>query len=346
MALIVLKGLLAEDESRSVVRSSSAFVAIGLSSKSFAFKWQADESFDALLLGHRDLALDQGPLTVAALGVNPPERSIHFHVSLLSKTDETVSSAAKAPSAEESKSLVEQLKRLSTKNLTVVIGAGVDHGLVSEQRMETLTTRPSALIANGIRASLPEGDGEGELRRLIDDSVNLLSEQEFNARRIDLGIAPINLAWPWGQGERPKVTNQALALGRPWRVVGNSLALRGLARLSGFRTEPLGGSFRDAIVSATKEPATLMVFDFSSFDPEEMEKTVADLSEQFLTPLIDWQRDQKSPLTMVATNRSGHGIVATFAGGNERDHFPFDERAFTEKRVEWIQLAQLLDRDV
>ena len=342
MAIVVFKGLLGHDESDSFVRDSLAFLALSQSSKTSAFTIEHGEIFESVLLGHRNLDLDQGPLTVAALGVNPPEKSIHFHVSLFSKSVDTISAVVQGPSLDESKALSEQLNRLSTKNLTVIIGSGVDHGLVSEARIEIQTTRPSDLIIQGVAASLPQGEGEHEIRRFIDDSVNLLSEQEFNARRIDLGFSPINLAWPWGQGERPKVSNRALALGRPWRVVANSLTLRGLARLSGFRTESFGRSFRDGLVSVTKEPATLMVFDFSSFESDAMEKLVSDLSDQYLMPLIEWQRDSKTSLAVVATDRRGRGLVAVAAGPNDRDHFPFDERSLMEKRVDQMDLGELL----
>ena len=88
---------------------------------------------------------------------------------------------------------------------------------------------------------LPEGDNEPALRRFIDDSINLLSELEFNAERLDKGLLPVNLLWPWGQGIRTDVPNLALMRGAPATVLSDSLRLEGVARLAGYR--PLGRSW-------------------------------------------------------------------------------------------------------
>ncbi len=347
MAILVLPRLLTDAEGI----LPPAFESIAARTKTFQFQLEPDEFFGSALLGHSNLHLNQGPLTVAALGMNPPDGSLQFHVSLVSLAGNSVAMPPALPTKLESNQIRQQMARLNTKNLTVVFGEGFDHALVSERTLEIRTSRPSELIEKGIDASAPEGDGEKEIRRFIDDSVNLLAEQEFNARRIDLGVAPINLCWPWGQGHRIPVPNRALAVGYPWRIFARSLSNRGLAKLSGFRPERMA-TFSDVNIPALlnelkSEPKSMAIFDFGdlALSEEGTERFHAKLGE-LVDPLLEWHIDSGLPLCFVATNDERQGLVSVCVKLNERDHFPFDERSLTEKRVESILLTHLLDLDV
>ena len=177
------------------------------------------ESPEAFVLGMPPGAgqLRQGPLTISALGADPPDRSTHFHVSVGALVEGQVIVPSSGPTPDELKVIVEAGKRLNTKLLTFVAGSGLDHGLVWEKEGDLATTPPPTSYAE----SRPEGDGESLLRRFIEDSINLLSEQEFNIRRIDAGVAPLNILWPWGHGVRRPVPNLALRRGGPAMVLSN-----------------------------------------------------------------------------------------------------------------------------
>lgn len=351
MSIIVLKGLLGSSEGESLFADIEGFRKIGFGSKILKFELEPDEVLEASLLGHSNLILDQGPLTVAALGWNPPERSLHFHVSMLSLQGDDIQFVIKGPSAEELAVIDVQLERLNTKSLTILKGEGLDNGLVCEKQLDIRTYRPSEAIQAGFMNSQPFGDGENDLRRLIDDSVNILSGLEFNLRRVDQGIAPINLCWPWGQGERQKISNRALELGMPWIVRAHSLATRGLARLSGFQAEkiPLFAEveFRELLPILQGDAHALTILDLGAMPvgDEQIENRLARLhefSQVVIEPLLDWQLDTKSNLALVATNRANEGLIALVAKPNERDTLPFDERSLAERKVPRMNLMSLL----
>lgn len=353
MSIIVLRGLLAQNEDHSLIAEISTFQQIGIESKLSKFELEPDDLFESAILGQSNLVLDQGPLTVAAMGLNPPERSLHFHLSMLSLLGDSIRSDIAVPTQGEYKVISEQLERLNTKNLTVLLGEGLDHALVREQMLEIRTTKPSVVCANGLHASRPEGDGENEIRRFIDDSVNLLAEQEFNLRRIDQGVAPINICWPWGQGQRQQIPNRGLELGVPWRVRAYSLAVRGLARLSGFRPEKLPAlneiDFRSLSRTIQGESPTMTIIDFGSEPTDEQAREVNlgrlnEFGSQLIGPLLEWRRESKSDLYFVATNSANQGLAAFCLKENARDLFPFDERSLTERRVETINLKNLLEK--
>jgi len=350
MPIVVLQGLFGSDESESVAREVEAFRLVGTESSIQKF-FLREGSFDSAILGHEELQLTQGPLTVAALGWDPPERSTEFHLSLLSTFENNISDQLPTPTDEESQVLKQELQKLNTKAMTILFGEGLDHGLVWEKRVEFLTHTPQEAAQKGLKECMPEGDFENDLRRMIDDSINILSEQEFNLRRADKGIKPINLVWPWGQGERQRVPNLALKMGYPWRIYSSSLAIRGLSRLSCLRAERLPFVDRLDLKKLTQslkhELHSMAIIDLSSYAGEERLEEKAYKSDEIgkglIQPLLDWQRESKESLVIVATNPSGDGVIANIQSKpSERDDFPFDERAITERKVPELALSSLL----
>ncbi len=354
MPIIIFRGLLGENEDHSVIGNDPVFRQLGVESKLFKFQLGPDETFEAAVLGLSDLVLDQGPLTVAAMGYNPPERSVQFHLSLLSATGDQIRTQVPPPSSEESKVIQAQLMRLNTKSLTVLIGEGLDHALVCEKRLDIRTISPSIACLNGKQKSLPEGDSENDFRRFIDDSENLLAEQEFNHRRIDHGIPPVNLCWPWGEGQLQRVPNRALELGYPWKVQARSIALRGLAKLSGLRPFKLPLfeflDFSKLARDIQADPRSLVIIDVPPL-PEEVEEREVFLSQitslgvKLIAPLLEWRQETKGELVFVAMNRANEGLIGFCMKANERDNYPFDERSLTEKRIQNIELTALLESD-
>lgn len=350
MSVIVFRGLLEDSESFSAIREIEAFRI--LASRSSTRKYfLREDTFDSALLGHRELSIPQGPLTVAALGWDPPERSTHFHLSLLSVDGDTLSE----PDVDEDLSeVVSALRVLNTKSMTLLEGEGKDHALVWERRVDLRTLEPHEAKGMGYLAARPEGDQENDLRRLIDDSVNVLSELDVNKRRIDAGIAPVNIVWPWGQGIRPTVSNLALRLGYPWRVASASLALRGYARLSGLRIQAWprlnqihGKDVSRVIEEFKKESHLLLDIDFSGLQGEEhLEEKIykADvLGRTLLLPLLEYCKDRDYPLWILASNSANDGLISSVEFRDSgRDMFPFDERVLTEREVPEVNLTQLL----
>ncbi len=252
-------------------RSLPNLQALAASSTLFRLSRLEDvETPEARFLGLRpsDAALRQGPLTVAALGADPPSRSLHFHLSLLSIVGDTVLEPAPLPTDEELRPLLAASEKLNTRLLTIVASSGLDHGLVWEALGEMETAPVGTLLGEPLRGHYPVGDGEPMLRRFIDDSVNLLSDLQFNRRRIDEGQTPLNLLWPWGHGVRTPVPNLALRRASPAFVISNSLRLAGLTRLAGYRHSNIGWLgyglqtyLGSVFEKAMSEPASIYVLD-------------------------------------------------------------------------------------
>jgi hypothetical protein len=310
------------------------------------------ETTEALYLGLRpdEGQLRQGPLTISALNADPPDRSTHFHLSLMSFTDGTAREIKLAISPEEQGVLHDLAKKLNTKSLTVVGGEGVDHGLVWEAFGDLRTYSPPEVDGKEMRSRLPEGDGDVALRRFIDDSINLLSELEMNERRIDEELPPLNLLWPWGQGVRRPVPNLALRRGEPALVMSSSLRLQGLSRLAGYRhweRHEFGNGTNTRLSKivdrALREPVSIVVVDAvqefrGAGKLEEADWFVRELDSALLQPLFEEALKNPTRIAFLAPG-SEVGLGTSFATRDANSNStPFDERALEERSLSAVSL--------
>ncbi|MEZ0325704.1 MAG: hypothetical protein ACAH95_07340 [Fimbriimonas sp.] len=315
------------------------------------------ETPEALYLGMRpsEAQMAQGPLTVSALGADPPERSTHFHLSLLTLEHETVSKPAYVPTKEEERALWEVAKRLDTRSLTLLQGELLDHALVWEGLGDFLSWSPESGPLT-LKDHLPQGDAEVALRRLIDDSVNLLGELELNQKRLDDGLPPFNILWPWGHGRRVSVPNLALRRGEPAVVESGSLRLQGLTRLAGYShvDRSLVGTAMKTKFSKvaqrclTRELTLVLIEGATNLRElgrlEELEWFAKEMDRELLGPLLDDAIKLKSVVSVLAPSDTA-ALGMSSASRSDRQ-LPFDERALEEKGVAILSLSEAVEATV
>lgn len=366
--VLILEGLLGSESEPSVLRERTGFVRrLPEVADIFRGVLPTDvETPEAAFLGlsPREVRLAQGPLTVAAFGAEPPDRSTHFHVSVMSLVDGQIHEPdTERPSAALQKQLLTTFNSLKSKLLTVVPGREWDHGLVWEKWGDHLLHGPNHAIGKPLEQVLPEGDAERDLRRFIDDSINMLTECEENRRRLDDGLQPINLLWPWGAGIRERVPKMALRYGSPVRVFTDSLRLEGLARLAGLRVDGkpnIGNGLQTkwetlrsriqsesdsiTVLSGAKELRRIGDFDALDFFAREVEKSL-------LEPIEEAWRTERSKgglpsFIFIATGleqpEKSDSLYALLAevGGTPQQNVPFDERVLGEPRLRRSDVSQ------
>lgn len=369
--VLIVPGMLSDPEGDSFLRQPlpalSKLTDLGALHKVAAIP--PSETPEAMLLGlSPDLVhLRQGPLTVSALGFDPPERSTHFHLSLMSFDDGTASTPAFLPTAAEVNAVMAGAKRLDTKWLTLLKGEALDHGLVWESLGDMGTTPATTVAGKKVASYLPEGDGEAPLRRLIDDSVNLLSALELNERRVDAGLPAFNFLWPWGHGVRTPVPNLALRRGEPATVESASMRLAGLTRLAGYRHfdrhafgRGLQTQFRPIVDRALARDVTIVYIeapaDFRVREqPEELDWFVRELDRELLQPLLDDLAEVPTRLCLItpapingsspdAMRPSPLGLALTVEGGAMAGgSYPLDERSLEERSIPTEDLWRIVE---
>lgn len=316
--------------------------------------------FEAGWLGVRPgtVGMAQGPLTVAALGYEPPERSVHFHLSLMSVgEDGALGLVSDDLLAEDVRAVMDAAERLATKRLTPVRGRGVDHGLVWEDgSLDLGVTSSGEAAGRDWRSVLPEGDGERILRGFIDDSLNLLSGLEFNRRRVGEGLAPLNILWPWGFGFRQALPNLALRRGDAVTVWAEDLRLEGLVRLSGYRfgegrlrrgvhtTEEAWGRLAGVSAGVLVSPRSEEMRRLGRL--EELEFEMRTMAERFLEPL--WAKREAEPFVLGifgpgVDGGAGLGLMVDSRAGG-LGPVPFDERVWDDPRVPEMALWETVER--
>jgi 2,3-bisphosphoglycerate-independent phosphoglycerate mutase len=306
------------------------------------------ETQEALWLGLKpdEGQLKQGPLTVSALGADPPDRSTHFHVSLLGLTEGTIQAVPPKVRDEDLRAVLDQAKKLNTKSLTLLEGENTDHALVWEGIGDLATRSPNEVTGKQIKPNLPEGDADRELRRFIDDSVNLLNELQMNERRVDEGLPPLNLLWPWGDGRRKPVPNLLLKRGERAHVESGSLRLAGLTRLVGYKhgdRHAFGHGVNTrldslATIAIKQEAPVITVIDgYNELrdhkKQEEMHWLAREIDHRLLKPLFEHALKNPGRVSLIATGAEG-GLALRFQTHMSNSNpYPFDERSLEEKSV-------------
>lgn len=372
--VLIVPGLLSEPESESYLRQKlparSVLSEIGAMRKVASIPGSETPEAMVLGLGPDHVKLRQGPLTVSALGFDPPERSTHFHLSLMSFDDGIASTPVLMPLPAEVELILSAAKRLDTKLLTVLKGEELNHGLVWESVGDLGTTPASVVNGFPMTQHLPEGDGEVALRRFIDDSINLLSSLELNERRMDEGLTPFNLLWPWGHGVRTAVPNLALRRGEPAFVESASMRLAGLTRLAGYRHgdrnafgSGLSTKLRAIAGRVVGRDLTVVYIDVAAdlraqHKPEELDWFIRELDRELLQPLLDDHLKTPSRLVLIAPGPispdesiamppSPIGLaLSSETGVRSSNIYPFDERSLEEKSIPTNDLWTLVEAGI
>ncbi len=186
--------------------------------------------------------LRHGPMMISNMGMKPPSDSDCFKLSLGHIQDDRVSfSRTHSPEynicSEEAEYLETLFLKLKTKRMSPLFYKGLEHALVIENSKGVWDTyEPEYGKDKSLYEVLPKGDEERLLRNFVQDSINALDETEWNKKRKDEGILPLNLLWPWGQGKLNAYPFLALRYGYVPDFCTNDVNLNGMARLVGFRS--------------------------------------------------------------------------------------------------------------
>jgi 2,3-bisphosphoglycerate-independent phosphoglycerate mutase len=118
--------------------------------------------------------------------------------------------------------------------------------------MATRLTPPHDITGKPAGPHLPEGEGAGRLRTLMDRAAAILREHPVNRGRIAAGKPEATSVWFWGQGRRPAVPTLKERFGVEGSVISAVDLVNGLGRLAGLEriTVPGATGFLDTDYAA------------------------------------------------------------------------------------------------
>ncbi|MEC9372265.1 MAG: hypothetical protein VYC34_00405, partial [Planctomycetota bacterium] len=98
---------------------------------------------------------------------------------------------------------------------------------------------PVSLVGQVWTCCKPEGEHAEVLARLIDLGVEALAESEVNRARVEAGLLPANIAWPWGCGTLAPLPDFREHFNLRAAIATDDAVSTGLARLIGWDRLPL-----------------------------------------------------------------------------------------------------------
>ncbi len=220
------------------------------------------------------------------------------------------------PDAGEAGRLWADLERVCSGRELNLRGTGPVRGLGlwNEGPVEVAATPPGGLEAERtLDEQYPQGEREAEVRRLIDDSREVLADHEVNRARRDAQKPTYDALWPWGFGRAPEPAMFLFRTGQVMTVVTGNLAVRGAARAAGIHAlrrlppEQRTPAARAARILGALDEAPVVYAHVSDLDrvahqgdPEQKARRIEELDAGLLKPIRDRVQRDGLELTLVS----------------------------------------------
>ncbi len=308
----------------------------------------------------------RGPLEAAALQVPMEARDALYRASLVTTDGETLLDYSSGHvSTEEAVELITLVQaKLGSRRFSFFPGVSYRHVLrVTDGSVNLSTTPPHDMQGKPLAPYLPVGDGENELRSLIFDSLDLLSDHPVNRRRRDEGKPAANTIWPWGQGHPTVLPGFSSRTGKTGVMVTAVDLLRGLARCAGIAVVEVPGAtgYIDTNYRGKAEYGLHALFtggaDFLFLHVESPDESghegnidhkiraIEDIDRHVVGTLLAGFAERKQPFrllvapdhaTPIALRTHREGPVPFLLYDSTREEsgkLPYDERALPETRL-------------
>jgi 2,3-bisphosphoglycerate-independent phosphoglycerate mutase len=149
----------------------------------------------------------RGPLEAASMGVELDPDDIAFRCNLVTEGEgRLLDFSAEHITSKEAREIIEFLQEsLGDENTSFHSGVSYRHLLVlkGEGFLKSRCIPPHDVVGEKVEDILPQGSGAERLISLVRDSQRLLEDHAINRKRIQRGLKPANMIWPWGQGKPP-----------------------------------------------------------------------------------------------------------------------------------------------
>jgi 2,3-bisphosphoglycerate-independent phosphoglycerate mutase len=181
----------------------------------------------------------RAPLEAAAMGIKLDQADVAFRCNLITLRQEGHKevmedfSAGHISTPEAREIILDIEKFLGDHVFQFYPGVSYRHLLVwrnGEKSLHLQTTPPHDIINQEISNYLPRGEGEIEIRRLMQEARKVLAQHVVNQRRRQAGKKEANAIWLWGQGRAPALP----PLTQRFRLTGSIISAVDLVKGIGF----------------------------------------------------------------------------------------------------------------
>ncbi|MCX5687446.1 MAG: cofactor-independent phosphoglycerate mutase, partial [Candidatus Omnitrophica bacterium] len=187
----------------------------------------------------------RGPLEAANMGIDLQDDEVAFRCNLVTISEDKMADySAGHISNEEAKSIIGELSsKLGTEDIKFYPGISYRHLVVfkckdkeeQENFVNTKCVPPHDIAGKTIHRFLPAKTPQAEvLKRLMSESVNVLSDHEVNRVRLDLKENPANMIWLWGQGVKPFMPKFSKLYHVEGSIISAVDLIKGIGRIIGL----------------------------------------------------------------------------------------------------------------
>ncbi len=156
----------------------------------------------------------RGPLEAANIGIDMKELDVAFRCNLVTVSeDKMMDYSAGHISTKEAKVVIKELNaKLASDTIRFYAGTSYRHIMIFRCKdkeefkaiIKLKCTPPHDISDKNITKFLPKkGPYSDIIKKIMDDSKEVLTDLEVNRVRLDLKENPVNMIWLWGQGMKP-----------------------------------------------------------------------------------------------------------------------------------------------
>ncbi len=186
----------------------------------------------------------RAPLEAANLGITISKEEVVFRCNLVTlESGKMIDYSAGHISSEEAKAVIATLQqKLGGDGLRFYAGVQYRHLLVCPHFERAKCTPPHDIAGKEVEAYYPKGEGEKELRKLMEASQEILKDHPVNQKRQKEGKSPASSIWLWGQGKRPTLPSFQSRHGLEGAVISAVDLVRGVGRMIGLEVIQVPGA--------------------------------------------------------------------------------------------------------
>lgn len=192
----------------------------------------------------------RAPLEAASRGIKLSDDEVAFRCNLVTVTDGVMVdySAGHITNDEAAELIAAVGDAFAGPSFTFHAGVSYRHLLIARPEVagrwdSTLVcTPPHDIVGQSADEHLPRGEDADVFRKLMHDSVEILSNHPVNRARQQSGKRPANMIWLWGQGRRPSMPTFPSLYGISGSVISAVDLIRGIGKYAGLSVVEVPGA--------------------------------------------------------------------------------------------------------
>lgn len=188
----------------------------------------------------------RGPLEALSMGVPLGPEEVAFRCNLVTESGGLLLDyCADHITTEEARAIIESLRdKLEDEHTTFHPGIGYRHLLVLKglKYLEDRCIPPHDVVGRKIEEVMPQGPNAQRLAALMRVSRRLLSDHKVNRLRVEKGLKPANMIWPWGQGKLIALPTLGERYGLEGAIITAVDLIKGLGMQAGMEVVEVPGA--------------------------------------------------------------------------------------------------------